>query len=160
MRVPNKKRALTMHPLASVLICGFRRALQLTERIPCPSDESDKEVQPLLRVEQPQYSDRILHFVHWRLQRAESGSQVPASAHLPWRLASRWKSCIVALIFIVLRRVVAFPVRHHAYIAMLSVTELHTGGEQSQAHPSNAQSLDATKHTNLILVRLRSSLDG
>ena len=48
-----------------------------------------EEEQPLLSTEQPQNSDRILHFIHRGLQRREPGSQVPPSTHLHRRLAGR-----------------------------------------------------------------------
>lgn len=106
--------ALTAHKSVHLHVGATIRVPQLTERIPRPSDERHKEVQPLLGVEQPQYCDWVLHFVHWRFQRAESGRQVSTDTHLLWRFASAWKSCIVALVFIVLGRQVAFAVRHHA----------------------------------------------
>lgn len=46
-----------------------------------------EEEQPLLGTEQPQDSDRILHFIHRRLQRREPSSQIPPSTHLNRRLA-------------------------------------------------------------------------
>jgi len=78
--------------------------------IPAPCYERAEEEQPLLPTEKPQNSDRVLHFVHRRLQSRESGSQIPPGAHLYRRLTSRRKACIVAAVLVVFRRVASFPV--------------------------------------------------